>query len=250
MDPDALLLLFDDVATAVAKAVAALDEEQRRARTGGHAGQYVLDVAADEAALELLHRVSLEIVSEESGRSGTAGAPITVVIDPVDGSTNCARRIGYWATSLCAVDGAGPLASLVVNQATGTRFTAVRGGGAYRDGALLRPSGVRDIRDAVVALSGLPARILPWSQFRALGSAALTLCEVAAGALDGYVDGGSWHAPWDYLGGWHACLESGAVVVDAAGNPLMTTVESARRQLLAASTPELVEALRPAAGAK
>lgn len=248
MDPDALLLLFDDVAAAIGRAVAGLDENRRRARTSGHPGQYALDVAADDAALALLHKAPVAVVSEESGRSGAADAPITVVVDPVDGSTNCARRIGYWSTSLCAVDAGGPLASLVVNQATGSRVSAIRGAGAYRDGALLRPSGVRDIGEAVVALSGLPARILPWSQFRAMGCASLTLCEVAAGGIDGYVDGGSWHAPWDYLGGWHACMEAGAVVVDAGGQPLDTTAESARRQLLAASTPELLESLRPAAG--
>ena len=58
---------------------------------------------------------------------------MTVVLDPVDGSTNASRGIPYWSTSLCAVDGDGPLAALVVNQATGVTTTAIRGGGG-RDG--------------------------------------------------------------------------------------------------------------------
>ena len=247
MSPDDLLALFGDVADAVAAAVAGVDDDRRRLRTGGHPGQYVLDVAADDAALALLHAAPVSVVSEESGVSGVEGARITVVLDPVDGSTNCSRRIGYWATSICAMDSVGPLVALVANHASGSRVTAVRGGGAYRDGAPIRPSRVRRVEEAVVGLAGLPARVLPWAQFRALGCASLALCEVAAGGLDGYVDGGSWHAPWDYLGGLLACTEAGAVVVDAGGQPLETPAESARRQLLAAATPELLTALRPAA---
>ncbi len=250
MTPDALLALFGDVADAVATAVAGVDGDRRRERTGVHAGQYVLDVVADAAALEVLHGAPVAVVSEESGASGKAGAEVTVVLDPVDGSTNCSRRIGYWATSICALDSTGPLVALVANHASGSRVTAARGAGAHRDGAPLRPSSVRRVEQAVVGLAGLPARVLPWAQFRAMGCASLALCEVAAGGLDGYVDGGSWHAPWDYLGGLLACREAGAIVVDAAGEPLVTSAVSARRQLLAAATEDLLVALRPASGVR
>ena len=70
-----------------------------------------------------------------------AGASITVVLDPVDGSTNCARDISYWATSICALDGDGALAALVVNHASGTRTTAIRGAGTERDGRRVHASG-------------------------------------------------------------------------------------------------------------
>ena len=98
----------------------------------------------------------------------------------------------------------------------------------------------------MVTLSGRPAEWLPWKQFRALGSAALSLCDVAAGAVDGLVDGGAWHAPWDYLGGLLICREAGAEVVDAAGRELVVTDPDVRRQLLAAGTPALLEELRQA----
>jgi myo-inositol-1(or 4)-monophosphatase len=107
---------------------------------------------------------------------------------------------------------------------------------------------VRKVEDAMVGLSGWPARLLPWQQYRALGCASLALCAVASGGLDGYVDGGSWHAPWDYLGGLLMCLEAGAPVVDAEGQELVTPAISVRRQLLAAATPELMSSLRPATG--
>ena len=67
-----------------------------------------------------------------------AGATVTVVLDPVDGSTNCSRGISYWAISICALDADGALAALVVNQATRRAHDgAVRGRGAYRDGVAL-----------------------------------------------------------------------------------------------------------------
>lgn len=247
MTPDALLELFDGVAAAVRVTVASLPADGRRARTG-RAGQYALDVAADEAACAVLDRAGVRIVSEESGLHERAGSAVTVVLDPVDGSTNCARRIPYWATSICALDGDGPVAALVVNQATGERVTAVRGGGAHRDGRPLVPSAATRVEDAVVALAGRPARILAWKQFRALGCAALALCDVAAGGLDGYVDGSARHAPWDYLGGLLACREAGAVVRDARGEPLVTDSVHARRQLVAAGTASLADALTSVAG--
>ena len=101
------------------------------------------------------------------------------------------------------------------------RTTAVRGRGAWCDGGPIRPTVTTRGVDSVVAVSGMPARVLPWKQFRALGSAALTLCDVAAGRVDGFVDTlHDLHAPWDYLGGLLVCTEAGADVVDVHGREL------------------------------
>jgi myo-inositol-1(or 4)-monophosphatase len=242
MSPDGLLELFVDVSHAVRAVVRAIDGADLRARTDRE-GQYALDLVADAAACRVLERADVRIVSEESGVHERAGATITVVLDPVDGSTNCSRRIPYWATSICAVDAHGALAGLVVNQSTGATVTAVRGGGAFRDGVRLQASSSRRVEDSMVYLTGLPPRVLPWKQFRSLGSAALGLCEIAAGALDGLVDPYGMHAPWDYLAGYLACVEAGAVVRDAQGRALVTDDVDARRQLIAAGTAELADAL-------
>jgi myo-inositol-1(or 4)-monophosphatase len=244
MTPDELLELFDATATAVRDAVTGLAAVALRDRTG-RPGQYFLDVVADVAALKILKEADVRIVSEESGAHGHDGAAITVVLDPVDGSTNCSRGISYWATSLCALDGEGALAALVVNQATGARTIAVRGEGASRDGIPLRASGVEHVEDAVIAISGRPPRVLPWKQFRAMGCASLVLCDIAAGGIDGCIDGGPWHAPWDYLGGYLACIEAGAVVRDVRGEDLVVSAFDARRQLVAAATTTLADELMP-----
>jgi len=245
--PESLLTLFDKTAVAIRDAVAPITGEERRARTD-RPGQYAIDVVADRAALEILHRVPLTVVSEESGITGTPNAPVTVVMDPIDGSSNAARDIPYWATSLCALDREGPLAAMVINHATGSSFRALRGAGATRDGQPLEPSSATRVEDAVVGISNLPGRMLAWKQFRALGSCALALCDVAYGALDGYFDAGSVHAPWDYLGGLLICTEAGVAIVDAEDRPLGIADPNARRRLVAAGTPQLLQALRAAAG--
>ncbi len=215
MKPDELLALFDVASAAQRGALATLGPAERRARTD-RPGQYQLDLVADAAVLPVLASAGVRVLSEESGWSGPADAPVTVVLDPVDGSTNCSRRLPYWAISLCAVDADGPLCALVQNGVTGGRYTAIRGAGAWLDGAPLAPSAATTVERSLVALSGWPPRTLPWRQFRALGSAALALCDVAAGHLDGYLDGlVDQHAPWDYLGGLLVCTEAGATVVDA-----------------------------------
>jgi fructose-1,6-bisphosphatase/inositol monophosphatase family enzyme len=100
---------------------------------------------------------------------------------------------------------------------------------------------------AIIGFSGYPPRYLGWSQYRGLGAAALDLCAVAEGVLDGYaVVGGSKLGSWDYLGGMLICTEAGAVVAEAQGRELLTLEHEDRRSPLAAATPALLEALRAA----
>ena len=171
-------------------------------------------------------------------------ATITVVLDPVDGSTNCARNIPYWSISLCALDATGMLVGYVANGATGVRYTAIRGQGAWVDGNALHPSTTTALDRSVIAITGLPPRRIPWRQFRALGSSALSLCDVAAGNIDGFLDClPDQHRPWDYLGGLLICREAGAVVVDALGRELVVAEEDGRRRLVGAATDGLLDAL-------
>ncbi len=244
MDDEALLKVLHGAATAVA---GALNELGDWGLAGTRDGQYRSDLVADAAALAVLERAGLAVMSEESGSHGT-DTDVVVVIDPVDGSTNAGRGIPWFATSLCAVDADGPRAAVVVNQASGIRFEAVRGGGARKDGAPIRPSGCRTLGEAIVGFSGYPQQYFGWSQCRMLGAAALDLCAVAEGVLDGYaVVGGSCLGSWDYLGGMLVCTEAGAEVGELAGRELVTLDHEARRTPVAASTPDLLEALSTAA---
>lgn len=242
MDAGALLALFDESVARVREALALLD---RWDREGRRSGQYHLDVVADEAVVPLLVEAGVAVLSEESGLTGSG--PVTVVVDPVDGSTNAALGLPWFATSLCALDGEGPLCALVANLATGERFRAVRGLGATRDGVAIRPSTVEALDRAVVGFSGRASGRGGWWQYRALGAASLDLCAVASGRLDGYLDWDRAHGVWDYLGGWLVCREVGAALSDLDGDDLVVLDPAARRGPVAAATPALLEALLTAA---
>ena len=243
---DLLLELFHDAFKAQQLAIGTLTTAQRRERTTVP-GQYALDVVVDAAVLDVLARADVAVVSEESGRTGPADADVTVVVDPVDGSTNCARGIPYWAISLCAVDSDGLLCALVANGATGECTTATRGAGAFLDGVRLTAARTERAVDGLIVINGGPPRTRVWKQYRALGAAALILTDVAAGRVDGYLDMvPDGHSPWDYLGGLLACTESGAVVVDAADRPLAVADPLARRQIVAGATASVLADLRAA----
>ena len=237
MDGTTALELLDETAAAIAAVLGSLDDW---GLAGTKPGQYLSDLAADEAALVVLDAAGVGVLSEESGRHH-ADRAVTVVVDPLDGSTNASRGIPWFATSLCAVDEKGPLAALVINLASGVRFEATRGGGSRVDGAPIAPSSSTELRRSLVALSGMPPGWLGWKQYRALGAAALDLCAVAAGVVDAYLDcSKSAHGPWDYLGGMLVCSEVGAVVADAEGRDLVCLDHDARRTPVAAATPALL----------
>lgn len=245
MDDDALLEVLAEAARAVRSALTGLDDWRP---SGPRPGQYALDLVADAAALGVLHAAGFSVLSEESGVTGRGEPGLLVVLDPVDGSTNASRGIPWFATSLCVLDGEGPRAALVVNQSSGVRYEAVRGGGARRDGRPIAPSGCRELSEAVIGVSGFPGHHPGWSQFRALGSAALDHCAVAEGVLDGYrLVGGSWLHVWDYLGGMLVCTEAGAAVGELHGHDLVSRDDSLRSPVVAA-TPELLEGLLAAGG--
>jgi myo-inositol-1(or 4)-monophosphatase len=245
VDEEQVLAVLNEVADEIATALGALDDW---GLAGTRDGQYRSDLAADEVAVSRLTGAGLGVLSEESGRH-RPDAAVTVVLDPLDGSTNASHGIPWFAASLCAVDGDGPLAAVVLNLSSRQRFTAARGRGASRDGQPIHATDCTEVGEAIIGLSGFPRRWLGWKQYRALGAAALDLCLVGCGALDGYVDCSvDAHGSWDYLGGLLVCQEAGAVVTDVAGRDLVTLDHAARRTPVAAATPALhaalVEAMR------
>ncbi len=232
-----VLEVLHDVATAVAGGLQRLDHW---GLAGTREGQYTFDLVADRAALEVIERAGFAALSEESGLHGL-GRDILVVLDPVDGSTNLSRGLPWWATSACALDEAGPLAAVVVDQANGVRYEATRGGGARRDGDPIAPTSCASMGEAIVGLSGYPPRWLGWSQYRTLGAAALDICAVASGMLDAFIDCGPRSlAPWDYLGGLLVCAEAGAATGEAFRRDLVVTDPEARRTPVVAATPALL----------
>ena len=207
--------------------------------------QYSVDVRADNAALAVLHEAGCAVLSEESQITGQWGDDdILVVMDPLDGSTNASRGVPWFATALCALDKNGMRASLVVNQASGKdRYWATQGGGAFHNGNQMKPSGCTTLKEAVVGVSGLASFRPQWSQFRALGAAALDICLVAQGVLDGWVDFNS-HGVWDYLASILICQEAGVATSEYLDRELLVTQYDEKRTPIVAATPALLAQLR------
>ncbi|MHB8827038.1 MAG: inositol monophosphatase family protein [Acidimicrobiales bacterium] len=221
---------------------AVVGEHRGRGLSGQRPTQYYLDLAADEVAVGFLTGAGLRVVSEESGVSGHG--EVTVVVDPIDGSTNCDRGIPFYATSLAAVRDGELVAGLVVNLATSTVFEAELGSGAMRNAEPIRVSDARALASSIVSFSGTPSRHLGWAQSRALGAASLEICLVADGSLDAYaVAQQSTLHPWDYLAGLLVVREAGGVATDYRDEDLVIVDAHARRPLFAASG-DLLESLR------
>ncbi|MCS6871378.1 MAG: inositol monophosphatase family protein [Anaerolineae bacterium] len=170
------------------------------------------------------------VIGEENGKQGNLTAEYHWHVDPLDGTTNFARGIPYFAVSIALSDSHNvPLVGVVYDPVHDECFKALRGSGARLGRRKLRVSKTRKLVDALVA-SGFPhdRHINPdnnteeWSCFvartqsvRRLGSAALELCYVAAGRLDGY-----WEArvhTWDVLAGILMVEESGGKLSNYRG---------------------------------
>jgi myo-inositol-1(or 4)-monophosphatase len=153
-----------------------------------------IDAAAERVILARFEKVyGLTIVSEEAGVIGD-GATF-VVIDPIDGSLNAKRGIGFFALSIAVASG--PTMGdvdfgFVHDFGTEEEWTATRGQGATLDGRLLegdlpkerieilafeatRTASVAEKAAAVVDLA---------HRLRIMGSLALSLCHLAAGRID------------------------------------------------------------------
>ncbi len=163
-----------------------------------------------------------------------------MVVDPIDGSTNCDRGVPFFATSLAALRGDELIAGVVVNLATGTFFEAQVGAGAWRDGERIHARDTQALSNAIVSFSGTPSRHLGWAQVRAMGAASLEICLVADGSLDAYaVAQRSTLHPWDYLAGLLIVREAGGFADDYHSDALVIADDVGRRPVFAASRPLL-----------
>jgi myo-inositol-1(or 4)-monophosphatase len=172
------------------------------------------------------------IVGEEGGGQGAraAGAPYHWYVDPIDGTVNFASKLPHFCTSIgLATPDREPLLGVVFDPTRNELFTAIRGGRAHLNGEPIQVSQTAELLDAVVT-TGFPYdkhtnpdnNMRQFTAFlkrirgeRRLGSAALDLCYVAAGRMDGY-----WEQdlkPWDAMAGMLIAREAGGVVSDYEG---------------------------------
>lgn len=179
---------------------------------------------------------AIPMLGEEGGLGGAdAGDGRRWVVDPIDGTTNFAHGLPWWAVSIALERGDVLEVGVVAAPALGWTFAARQGGGARFTG----PDGDRRLEVSAVAalgqallVTGFPAEraagpdenFTAWEHLqrrsggcRRLGAASLDLCAVAAGMVDGYWE---WALqPWDIAAGALIVAEAGGRVTDTQGGP-------------------------------
>lgn len=169
------------------------------------------------------------VLGEEEGQPG-GEARHRWIVDPLDGTLNYAHGFPFYCVSI-ALEVEGVIeVGVVLDSVRNELFTAMRGGGAYLNGAPIAPSREAVLKRAMLATGfaydpgtqseniGIFARVHPQVlSVRRPGAAALDLCYVAAGRLDGF-----WELklnPWDVAAAMLVIREAGGTVTGASGAP-------------------------------
>ena len=196
-----------------------------------------VDKASEEAIIEVIKKSYPDhtIITEESGALEGRDNDVQWVIDPLDGTTNFVKGLPHFSVSIAIRVKGRTEVGVVYDPIRNELFTAVRGEGAKLNEMRLRVENKRDLSGAVLA-TGFPfkqPKYMPMqfnmmqslieeaADFRRTGSAALDLCYVASGRLDGYFEYGI--KAWDVAAGGivtdynagHGYLKAGHIVAAA-----------------------------------
>ena len=188
-----------------------------------------MDHASEKLIVErlLAARPGDGIIGEEGAdRESTSG--ITWVIDPLDGTVNYFYDLPGWNVSIAAKDADGVLIGVVNAPTINSLWTATRGGGAFKNGAPIRckdpialdraliGTGFSYSIETRVGQAALVQSLIPRIRdLRRNGAAAVDLCQVATGALDGYVEMDL--KEWDLAAGGLIATEAGAILTGRRG---------------------------------
>jgi len=175
------------------------------------------------------------IVAEEASAGSVlrhpAGDRYVWYVDPLDGTTNFTHTHPHFSLSLALARGREVLLGVVHDPVRCETFWARRGGGATLNDKPIRVSAVDDVGQALVGTGfpydrrehldfylGFLADMMRYAQgVRCVGSAALDLCYVACGRLDGFWE---WKLqPWDTAAGALIVAEAGGTLSDFRGGP-------------------------------
>ena len=201
--------------------------------TGVHSkapGDYVseVDLRSEEIVREALGRDApgIAFFGEEGG--GSRG-DLWWVVDPLDGTANFLHGFPVVGVSVALVEAGRPVVGAVHAPMLGETYSAVRGGGAFRDG---RPVRVADRAVAsAICNTGFPFKrkhrlddyrrvfegaFLTLEDLRRAGAASLDLAWTAAGVFDGFFEIGL--GSWDVAAGALLVSEAGGAVTDWAGD--------------------------------
>lgn len=220
----------------------------------------------DKVAEDLLFKYLQEegfrgsILSEERGYI-KGQEPELMVVDPLDGTSNAIRGIPFYSISLALGEERREnwlevvRAGVVLELPSRRMYWAVRGKGAYLDGKRIevRPYRKKDAIFSVFVGKGYIEEALRYleasSKIRYLGSAALEMCLVAAGALDLFAQLGTGIRTFDIAASSLILREAGGVLFAIEGEtlykPKMRATPTERRSIVAVGDPVTLKSLYP-----
>ncbi|MEB3279554.1 MAG: inositol monophosphatase family protein [Lyngbya sp.] len=239
MTPDQLQI-FLDIATLAAEAGGAvlqsclgnLQDIQEKGRSGDLVTE--ADKASEIAVLDILkrHVPDHAILTEESGELGNRESLFLWAIDPLDGTTNFAHQYPFFSTSVALLIDGVPAVGAVFDPWRGELFRGAKGLGATRNRKPIHVSKTDNLANSLLvtgfAYDRRETSDNNYAEFchlthltqgvRRGGSAALDLCYVACGRLDGYWERGL--SPWDIAAGIVIVEEAGGKVTVYDSSPL------------------------------
>ena len=183
-----------------------------------------MDKAAEKLIVESILAVRPDdgILGEE-GANHQSKSGYTWVIDPIDGTVNYFYNLPGWSVSIAVNDKDGPLVGVVYSPGLDSLYTAYRGGGSFLNGERLKCNDPVALNRALISTGfhyESEIRKVEVAQFNKLiskirdirrnGSAAIDICHVAAGFVDGYFEMGL--HPWDRDAAQLIATEAGAIV--------------------------------------
>ncbi|MEW6665775.1 MAG: inositol monophosphatase family protein [Thermodesulfobacteriota bacterium] len=209
------------------------------------------DLRSERVILELIARrfPGDSILTEEAGECRRDSGRVWI-IDPLDGTVNFAHGFPMFAVSIALQAHGEIVLGVVLNPVLDECFEAREGGGAFLNGRAVAVSRTAELQASLLA-TGFPydvhrkhrrvlthlRRMLTRAQgIRRPGSAAIDLCYVAAGRLDGFWEEGL--KPWDTAAGMVIVQEAGGRISTYDGKPY-----SPYEKNLVASNPFIHEAM-------
>lgn len=228
--------LLADVLAAVQEAGDIIRNHAEKPRNIAYKGRIDLVTATDVAVEEFLRQRLATLLpgAHFLAEEGSPDAPLeenTWIIDPIDGTTNFAHGLPFVATSIGLWQNGEVILGVVNAPLIDECFSAIKGGGAYRNNTAIRVSSTETLERSLVAtgfpyaieeeLPGLLGRmgrvLLQTRGIRRYGAAALDLAYVAAGKYEGFYE--RCLNPWDMAAGWLLVREAGGVVSKMDGLP-------------------------------
>lgn len=197
-----------------------------------------VDKEAEEEILDVVRQKGdVRVVAEEAGESGPADARWTVIVDPIDGSSNFERQIPFYCTSIAVLEGKtldDASHALVKNLVNGDTYYAEAAGYATKNGSQIRTSQVTELKEAMVGVDMSKSSLQLVASFNQLvastrrqvhyGANALEACFLAEGKIDGFVDVRGKIRVMDMAAAYLIGRRAGAVFSDREGRPVRPSI--------------------------